>query len=78
MDATKDEPAGPDAPSGAASDRFSLTAADGTVLAVQRWLPPGGSPRAVIQLEHGASEHSGRYAPRGRHPQRRRVRRLRR
>lgn len=43
-------------------ESFTLTAADGVELAVYRWLPGSDGMRAVIQLEHGASEHAGRYA----------------
>jgi alpha-beta hydrolase superfamily lysophospholipase len=38
-----------------------LEAADGTRLVHRRWLP-AGEPRATLQVVHGASEHSGRYA----------------
>ena len=34
--------------------------ADGTAIHYRRWLP-AGQPRAVIQVVHGAAEHSGRY-----------------
>ena len=40
---------------------FTLTAPDGTVLHVHRWLPEG-DPRAVVQLAHGMVEHAARYA----------------
>ena len=40
--------------------RFRYEGADGTGLAGFRWSPPG-KPKAVIQLAHGAGEHSGRY-----------------
>lgn len=37
-----------------------LTAADGTAVHYREWLPDG-PPRAVVQVVHGAAEHSGRY-----------------
>jgi len=40
--------------------RFRYEGADGVGLAGFRW-SAGGRPRAVIQLAHGAGEHSGRY-----------------
>jgi alpha-beta hydrolase superfamily lysophospholipase len=40
--------------------RFRYEGADGTGLAGFRWSPPGRA-KAVIQLAHGAGEHSGRY-----------------
>jgi len=43
------------------SDVFTITAADGAPIAVYRWLPAAGTPRAMIQIAHGASEHAGRY-----------------
>jgi len=41
---------------------FTLTAADGLPVHVNDWVPEG-APRAVVQIAHGLSEHSGRYAP---------------
>lgn len=38
----------------------SFSAADGTTVHYRRWLP-AGAPRAVVQIVHGAAEHSGRY-----------------
>lgn len=38
----------------------SFTAADGTTIHYRRWLP-AAQPRAVVQIVHGATEHSGRY-----------------
>lgn len=38
----------------------SFAAADGTNVQYRRWLP-AGAPRAVVQVVHGAAEHSGRY-----------------
>jgi len=35
---------------------------DGTSLYLRRWKPAGGTPRAVLHIVHGMSEHSGRYA----------------
>ncbi len=46
-------------PAGTA-DWQTFTAADGTTIHYRRWLP-AGRPRAVIQVVHGAAEHSGRY-----------------
>ena len=40
--------------------RFRYEGADGTGLAGFRW-SLAGKPKAVIQLAHGACEHSGRY-----------------
>lgn len=40
--------------------RFRYEGADGTSLAGFRW-SAGGPPRALLQLAHGAGEHSGRY-----------------
>lgn len=35
---------------------------DGAEIFGRRWLPPVGIvPRALIQITHGISEHSGRY-----------------
>jgi alpha-beta hydrolase superfamily lysophospholipase len=43
-------------------DEFTLEDADGIEVFCRRWLPPG-RPRAGVVIVHGASEHSGRYAP---------------
>lgn len=43
------------------SSSFSLTATDGTLLHVNRWLPDGAA-KAVVQIAHGMAEHSDRYA----------------
>jgi alpha-beta hydrolase superfamily lysophospholipase len=40
---------------------FELTAADGLRLQGYRWAPEG-TPRAIVQIAHGMSEHAGRYA----------------
>ncbi len=40
---------------------FTFRADDGETLLARRWLPEG-SPRAVVQIAHGLSEHSARYA----------------
>jgi alpha-beta hydrolase superfamily lysophospholipase len=40
---------------------FTLSAADGTQLHVNRWLPDGPA-KAVVQVAHGMAEHSDRYA----------------
>ena len=46
-------------------DELTMTASDGTEIAVYRWLP-AGEPRAVVQIAHGASEHARRYDRLGR------------
>ena len=38
----------------------SFTAADGAAISYRFWAGPA-SPRAVVQIVHGAAEHSGRY-----------------
>src|ERR1700734_905808 len=40
---------------------FELRTDDGRSLLARRWLPEG-PPRAVVQIAHGLSEHSARYA----------------
>jgi alpha-beta hydrolase superfamily lysophospholipase len=40
---------------------FRYQGGDGAALAGFRWAAPGVAPRAVLQLAHGAGEHSGRY-----------------
>jgi alpha-beta hydrolase superfamily lysophospholipase len=51
----------PDAlPPDAAHDTGFLDGAGGRRIFWQRWRP-GGPPRAVVVIVHGASEHSGRY-----------------
>jgi alpha-beta hydrolase superfamily lysophospholipase len=40
---------------------FELRTDDGPTLLARRWLPDG-RPRAVVQIAHGLSEHSARYA----------------
>ena len=40
---------------------FTFRADDGETLLARRWLPES-SPRAVVQIAHGLSEHSARYA----------------
>jgi alpha-beta hydrolase superfamily lysophospholipase len=44
----------------AAADWQQFGAADGTAVHYRRWLP-AGSPKAVIQIVHGAAEHVSRY-----------------
>ncbi len=39
---------------------FELEASDGQRLFAYRWLPDG-DPKAIVQIAHGASEHSARY-----------------
>ena len=41
-------------------DEFTLEQDDGTEVFCRRWLP-SGTPRALVVVVHGASEHSGRY-----------------
>jgi alpha-beta hydrolase superfamily lysophospholipase len=41
--------------------QFELRADDGQTLLARRWLPEG-RPRAIVQITHGLSEHSARYA----------------
>lgn len=41
---------------------FRHTAADGTSVYCRRWTAVHGSARGVVQIAHGAAEHSGRYA----------------
>lgn len=38
-----------------------FTAADGTGVVRYSWEPAGGTPRAVVQIAHGAAEHALRY-----------------
>src|SRR5579862_4033447 len=40
---------------------FTLPADDGKSLLVRRWAPEGRA-RAIVQIAHGLTEHSGRYA----------------
>jgi alpha-beta hydrolase superfamily lysophospholipase len=40
---------------------FTFRADDGETLLARRWLPES-SPRGVVQIAHGLSEHSARYA----------------
>lgn len=40
---------------------FTLDGDDGQQLFAYRWLPDDGRPRAIVQIAHGASEHSARY-----------------
>ena len=42
------------------NDWHHFTAADGIAVHYRRWLP-AGSPKALIQILHGAAEHAGRY-----------------
>jgi alpha-beta hydrolase superfamily lysophospholipase len=44
-----------------AESAIAFDAEDGVPLSGRRWLPEG-SPRAIIQIAHGLSEHSARYA----------------
>ena len=39
----------------------TFTDADGVDITYRRWLPESGEAKAIVQIAHGASEHSGRY-----------------
>ncbi len=39
---------------------FTMTAADGTEVTVDRYTP-AGEPRAIVQIAHGMGEHAARY-----------------
>lgn len=41
---------------------FTFAADDGAKLFVRRWADVAGTPKGVVQIAHGATEHSGRYA----------------
>jgi alpha-beta hydrolase superfamily lysophospholipase len=41
-------------------ERFTTKASDGANLSCRLW-QPSGTPRALVQLAHGAGEHLGRY-----------------
>ncbi|WP_322056638.1 alpha/beta hydrolase [Paraburkholderia sp. J63] len=47
---------------GAALQRATLRARDGTQLPLYAWHAPTAAPRAAIALVHGLAEHAGRYA----------------
>ena len=49
------------------SPTFTLPMADGTPLFVRRWLAVQGQPKGVVQIIHGAAEHSARYDRFARH-----------
>ncbi len=40
---------------------LTFTDSDGVEISYRKWLPDG-RPRVIVQIAHGASEHSGRYA----------------
>ena len=44
---------------------ITVTTADGIELQTFRWAPEG-SPRAVVQVQHGLAEHAARYRRFGR------------
>lgn len=44
------------------ADISTLASPTGATLALRHWPVPGGTPRAVLMVCHGMSEHSGRYA----------------
>ncbi|MEU0807482.1 alpha/beta hydrolase [Streptomyces sp. NPDC005970] len=44
-----------------------LPTPDGVRLATYTWLPETGSPRAIVQIAHGAAEHAQRYDRFARH-----------
>ena len=46
---------------GISEQRFRYEGADGTGLAGFRWQADGVTPKALLQLAHGAGEHAGRY-----------------
>ena len=46
---------------GMPASEFELRADDGQSLLARRWLPEG-RPRAIVQIAHGLTEHSRRYA----------------
>lgn len=50
-----------------AEPSFTLPMADGTPLFVRRWLAVSGTPKGVVQVIHGAAEHSARYDRFARH-----------
>ena len=43
------------------TSHFTLNAPDGQQIACYRWSSESVTPRAVVQIEHGAAEHAGRY-----------------
>jgi alpha-beta hydrolase superfamily lysophospholipase len=43
------------------TDTLTFKDADGVEISYRRWLPPI-DPKAIVQIAHGASEHSARYA----------------
>ena len=45
---------------GGGADWQQFSAGDDTLIYYRRWLP-AGTPKAVLQVVHGAAEHSGRY-----------------
>ena len=47
-------------PIGDAADWQQFSAGDGTRVSYRRWLP-AGTPKTVLQVVHGAAEHSSRY-----------------
>ncbi len=40
---------------------FAFTAPDNVKIFVRRWVPSKGTPKGVVQILHGASEHCLRY-----------------
>jgi alpha-beta hydrolase superfamily lysophospholipase len=44
----------------------TFTDRDGIEISYRRWLP-SGTPKAIVEIAHGASEHSGRYERFARH-----------
>jgi alpha-beta hydrolase superfamily lysophospholipase len=47
-------------PIGDAADWQQFSAGDGTRVSYRQWLP-AGTPKTVLQVVHGAAEHSSRY-----------------
>ena len=43
-------------------NNFFINSSSGVSLFVRRWLPENIEPKAVLIIEHGMAEHSGRYA----------------
>ena len=52
----------PSSPGTPPSGTFSFDASDKTPIFVRRWTPAQGPLRGVVQIAHGAAEHSLRYA----------------
>lgn len=46
----------------AADDVRTFTDSGGVEISYRRWVPSSGAAKAIVEIAHGASEHSGRYA----------------